>query len=297
IDGETFELLLARQRGALLYANVDRSKYLRIGESARIAKELKFHKQILAFGFPVAQILGEGKNGGFIYWIEESLGKEHFGDRFFRETKEDGRILDDSFRAFLQIVKQAHDAQERILETKPIDSVALAKGVGFEDILLELPEEGDKLHLIWEKILADLQGYPFCVTHGDFLPNNILEHGVIDFGDHFYGPAGYDIINAITVAWWFPKEDGFEYRRRWSFTDQQIEEYFNLVSTYKENKREWNILQKFDSLFFMRATWWAVRNHPAPKLQAWRYERYRILINRLSKGESLLDYWREHKDD
>ena len=297
IHNERFKLVLKRQRGAALYANRDRTKYLRIGEKKLIEKEFEFHCKLLESGFPVAPIFEYGKKGKLIYWIEESLGKEHFGDLFFHETIANGRISEHLFRKFLHIVKQAHNAQEKTLEVGPIDSAALAKAVGFNDILLELPHERTRLIRIWKRILTDMKGYPFCFTHGDFLPNNILERGIIDFGDHFFGPVGYDMIDAITVSWWFPKEDGFEYKRRSTLTDKQINRYFDTVSMYHKKRKKWNILKKFDSLFFLRATWWTVRNHPAPKLQAWRYDRYRLLMRLYLQGKSLFEYWKKHKDD
>lgn len=297
INGETFCLVLERRRGAILYSNNDRSKYLRIGEPALIHHELQFHKKLIDLGFPVAQILDEGPYKTMAYWIEESLGKEHLGDLFARQTKETGSIPEESFQRFLAIVKAVHEAQEKTLEISDINSDALKIAIGFNDIVSELPEHAENLRAVWEKVLHDLKDWPSCVTHGDFLPHNILEGGVIDFGDHFLGPVGYDMINAITTAWWFPKEPGFEYVRRSSFSKKQTEEYLQAVSLYTDGKTQWDILSKFNALFFLRAIWWAVRNDRTPKLQAWRYERFILLINLYLKNESLLRYWTEHSEE
>ncbi len=297
INGEDFFLFLERRAGAVLYANESRDKYLRIGDPQTVARELAFHKKLLSEGFPVAKILGEGEFQKRLYWIEESLGVEHCGDIFFRETRELGGISEKTFGHFLEIVRQTKSAQERTLIRHVSDLTALRQAVFMDELMKELPDQRMRMKKIWQWIQDDLRDWPFCLTHGDFLPNNILEGGVIDFGDHFFGPIGYDIVNAITTAWWFPKDECFEYRRKWSFSDAQTDEFFAEAGTFTDNGETFNVLEKFDSLFFLRATWWTVRNHKMPLLQQWRYEKYCRLMDAWERGQPLEKYWRAHKDE
>lgn len=297
IEGVVFEKVRDRQRGVGVYVGPDRTQYLRIGSPNDVKKELSFHKQLLEKGFPIAPVIREGRIGNREYWIEESLGQLHFGDLFADEMREQGSISDELFERFMQVVLRFHDAQQKTLEQKPLDPHTLAQSVGFNDLLLELPDENEKMLHAWKKILTDLQHLPLCLTHGDFLPNNILEKGVIDLGDHFQGPVGYDMVNAITTSYWFPKETDLEYQRRSSFSEAQIQEYWIQVGTYMAGEGTWSVMDCIDPLFLLRAIWWTVRNDRTPKLQQWRYKRYLTLLDLYMKNESLYDYWSKHKDE
>lgn len=296
IDGERFEFFRARRGGVAIYASPGRLKYLRLGDPLLVARELTFHKRLLAQDFPVAPILGEGAIGDSAYWVEASLGQEHFGSIFKKEMSESGRISDASFRAFLGVVVNVHDAQERLIHDRPYAFPLLAKSVGFDGMLQELPQETGKLQAAWAKAERALKDHPQSVTHGDFTPHNILPGGVIDFGDHFEGPVGYDIINVLTTSFWFPKE-GTEYVRESAFTNEQVARFFVAVGTFKTPRGVMCLEDVFDVLFFLKSTWWAVRNDSAPKLQIWRYARYLEVVERYLAGDSLLDHWRARKDD
>lgn len=291
IDAIAYNLVLERQRGVGIYANADRSRYLRVGDSALVAKELGFHKRLLEMGFPVAQIIQEGEVDGQKYWIEESLGDGHLSARFRKETETQGEIAEDSFCLWLQQVMAMRNAQARTAEARPYDFDALAHAVGEDGMEDELPDLQEKIRAAWKKARNRIANLPICLTHGDFTSHNTMEHGIIDFGDHFEGPLGYDLVTAITVPFWFPKDHSYEFFQGYNFSPKQIERVFSDCRVLETPQGIFDLNDYFDDLFFLKANWWAVRNHRMPKLQEWRYERFRTVVDRYLAGESLREYW------
>lgn len=296
LKGENFSLVHERERGVGLYANADRSQYLRIGTRTSASKELGFHKQLLAEGFPVAQILDEGKYNEMYYWIEESLGDVHLTDQFYEDVQATGEISKRSFDIFLRNAAAMRDAEARISVLRPYDFSDLARAVGEKDMEEELPEFAEKISDAYEKAKEGVKKLPVSLTHGDFTSHNIMERGVIDFGDHFNGPLGFDMVNVIIVPVWFPKSQEYEFFQKYNFTDKQIERFFAECGTSFTPHGTFNLRDSFDDLFFLKANWWAARNHKTPKLQQWRYEFYRKIVDNYLAGQSLYDYWRQNSE-
>ncbi len=296
INEELFTQVKERRRGVGIYSNEAHTRYVRMGSAQAVRRELAFQKELLQGGFPVAQILHQGNYGLLSYWIEESLGVAHFGDLFAEDTEDGGAISENHFDQFLKVVVHFQRAQQKTMRTATLEDEALLHVVYFEELVQELPEAQTKMWDAWHKMMRILKTIPLCLTHGDFLPNNIMERGVIDLADHFEGPIGFDMVNAITTSYWFPGTMGFEYRRRSSFSESQIEAYLEAVRTYAIDQQSWDILDYFDALFLLRACWWTVRNQDMPLLQEWRYERFLELIDLFLEGASLYTHWRERKD-
>ncbi len=296
INEELFSQVKERRRGVGIYANASRTRYVRMGATQDVRRELAFQKELLQGGFPVAAVLQQGTYGLLAYWIEESLGAAHFGDLFAVDMEHDGVISDLRFDQFLEIVVRFQQAQQKTMRTISLDGENLMQTVYFEELVKELPDAQAKMWDAWHKMTRVLKTLPLCLTHGDFLPNNIMERGVIDLADHFEGPIGFDMVNAITTSYWFPGTMGFEYRRRSSFSESQIDTYLEAVRSYTADQRSWDILDYFDSLFLLRACWWTVRNQDMPLLQEWRYERFLELVDLFLEGTSLYIHWRESKD-
>ncbi len=295
-EGEIFEHVKDRRHGTSIYISADGSKYLRIGQHIEVRNELDLHKQLLDKGFPIASILAEGSLDTLSYWVEESLGKTTFGERFDKEMIAAGRIGDESFDQFLRIIERFHAAQESTIEHRRVDTETLATNIGLHQLVADLPLEKEKILKIWEKMVHELENVPVCFTHGDFLPNNVLEKGVIDLEDHFFGPIGYDILNPITTPYWFPKEptQGFQ---RWSwFSESQLKRYLEVVDTYEFQGNTWSTRDFFDPLFLLKAIWWTSGNGKSSHLQLWRNQRLLILIDKYIQSESLYSYWWEQKD-
>lgn len=297
IDGKQYSIVIERERGVGLYADEKRTRYVRIGIPSMVARELSFHKELLANGFPVAKILAEGKLGNREYWIEESLGDKHFGNIFKEETGAHGEISEESLTRLLLQVQRMHDAQERHIGP-PIDAASLATSVQFQGLVDEMPGDADTMREAFTKISNALVDYPSCLTHGDLTAHNILHDGVIDFGDHFRGPVGFDMLNVITAPFWFPKNSVHgEYTRGFRFSDTHIARFFDAVGVFSCGERTINLRTEFDAFFLLKAHWWTVKNHRMPKLQEWRYDRLRELVRRYNADESLYGYWMARKDD
>lgn len=293
IEGEVFDVPVKRSsRGAQVYTNAAKSKYLRIGEPAIVEKELVFHKKLLELGWPVAPILHEGTQEGLAYFVEQSLGEEVLGRIFKREYDESGELPPQSFTRFMEVVRGVHDAQEKEA-AGTVDFANMSRALHFEELKEELPAHAEKLQAMWDKATEALGHVPACLTHGDFSAHNMLMGGLIDFGDHFRGPVGFDLATAITAPYWFEKDKGAKYARGYDFTDTQIDQYFETVGTTVTREGTVDLKEKFDALFLLRAIWWTVANHFNPSLQQYRYEKFLDLVARYKKGQSLYDHWRE----
>ncbi|MEK7620256.1 MAG: aminoglycoside phosphotransferase family protein [Patescibacteria group bacterium] len=292
IGGVTYDKVLERQRGVGIYTNSDRSLYLRIGDRGLVSEELSFHRRLVELGFPVAKIVKEGEKGGLEYWMEESIGDHHASERFRRDVESFGEISSESFELWLGQVGAMRDAQARTSEIRTYDFDVLAKAVGEDGMEEELPDVREQIHSAWEKAEKRIADLPICLTHGDFTSHNIMERGVIDFGDHFEGPLGYDLVTAITVPFWFPNHQAYEFFQLYNFTEKQIEQYLSECRFLKTPTRTFDLNDYFDDLFFLKANWWAVQNHRMPKLQEWRYKRYRDILERYLAEDSLQEYWR-----
>jgi hypothetical protein len=291
IDRKGYTLVLERERGVGLYASADRSEYLRIGSKAATAKELGFHKRLLQAGFPVARILKEGEFGETAYWVEESLGFEHLGNMFAQDTSETGEIREDTFQVWLWQVVNLKSAQERTSKMHTYNQADLAIAVGEAGMKEELSEMQPTIRAAWEKAMQNLRDVPQCLTHGDFTPHNTMERGIIDFGDHFEGPLGYDLVTAITVPFWFPEDRSYEFFQKSRFNRAQVEQFFEQCNVLKIPGGTLYLSDIFDDLFWLKGNWWSVKNYRMPKLQEWRYGRYKEITKKYLAGESLLDYW------
>lgn len=293
LDNQIFSYLDDQRNSLKLYVNKKRSQYLRLGGTDIIDKEVAQHHHLIDGGFPVAKIIKKDKWQNLSYWIEESLGEKHLADIFADEYKENGCITEKTFQLFLTIVEKFKTAQLKILKTS-INLDEVYKGVGFGYILDELPQYKNKLETIWNHLYKKLENFPATYCHGDFTSHNIMPLGVIDHEDHFEGPFGYDLITAITPAYWFPADQSHgSYARRSQFSQTQKEEFFNRFGIFQYDGKHFNLKDYFNPLFFLKATWWSVRNYKNPKIQEWRYQKYIYLLEKYLKQDDLYQVWLE----
>lgn len=92
--------------------------FLRIGDEKRISKDLQTHKNMLALGFPIAEILSEGYLEKYKYFIETSLGDENFSSIFTKEVHKIGKISAKSFNDFLSITKKLGESQLKTMSNR-----------------------------------------------------------------------------------------------------------------------------------------------------------------------------------
>jgi hypothetical protein len=295
LDNQIFSYLDDQRNGLRLYVNKNRSQYLRLGNAKIVDKEIALHYQLINEGFPIAKIIKKDKWQNLSYWIEKSLGDKHLTDMFANEYKENGGITEKTFQLFLTIIEEFKTAQLKTLKT-PINWDEVYKRVGFDDILKELPQYKIKLETIWADIYKKLENFPTTYCHGDFTSHNIMPLGVIDHEDHFEGPFGYDLITAITPAYWFPPDQSYgNLARRYQFSSAQKEEFFNRFDVFQYGGKQFNLKDYFSPLFFLRATWWSVRNYKNLKIQEWRYQRYISLLEKYLEQGDLYRVWLEEE--
>lgn len=293
LDGQIFSYLDDQRNGLKLYVNKDHSQYLRLGGTEIIDKEVAQHHHLIDGGFPVAKIIKIDKWQNLSYWVEESLGEKHLADIFAYECKVGGDITEKTFQLFLTIVEKFKAAQLKTLKT-PINWDKVYKGVGFGGVLKELPQYKIELETIWADICKKLENFPTTYCHGDFTSHNIMPLGVIDHEDHFEGPFGYDLITAITPAYWFPPDQSYgSFARRYQFSPTQKEEYFNRLNVFQYGGKQFSLKDYFSPLFFLKATWWSVRNYKNPKIQEWRYQKYIYLLEKYLEQSDLYQVWLE----
>lgn len=284
VDGKTFAHVKTREYTPVsIYQNED--SFLRIGPKDLILPELNLHKNLLEFDFPVPKIISEGEKDGKYYYIETSLGKILLGDIFWEDYKKSGFVSDDNFKILLSLTEKFAKAQIKTAKSeKAFESFYY--GVHMDYILEELPHLKEKIITAFEKVKERLSASPIILTHGDFNAYNLFEEGIIDFGNSFEAPAGYDLVSNIYHTYLFPKGGDFESTRRYEFSTKQINDYFSLMDDiYLQNN--FPKLSDFISEFiFTRTIWSAVRMQRYPKVQEWRYKKFeKILENYLSDGD------------
>jgi len=283
LKGQLFDYIKSRRNTSQVFRAQDKESYLRVGPAETIDSEVRFHRRLLEFGFPVPKILEEGvQENNEKYFLESSAGAKHFGELFQSDMQEHRVISNETFDQFLAVIKQYVEAQKRmVIEDRNWESVFI--GAHFDIMLEEMPDEKEKIMAVWEKVKLDLADTPFTLCHGDFNAFNILPGGVIDFETSFEGPLGYDLVSAASSINWFPQSGDFEVLAKYSFADSQ----FNRLLAVSEDSTK-----NFDALFVLRAMWAVVRMHRFPKLQAWRYTKCKEMMNRYLANASLLDWSR-----
>ncbi|MBI3633877.1 MAG: phosphotransferase [Candidatus Vogelbacteria bacterium] len=285
VEGKKFEFVKTRTYTDFsIYKSGD--LYLRIGPKDIVTSELSFHKNLLELDFPVAKIVSEGELGGKFYYIETSQGNNLLGKIFADDFKKFDYVREPNFDLLLDISKRFARAQlKTVKKEKNYESFYI--GVHVDYIIDELPGLKDKVLQAFAKVKERTFLLPTVVTHGDFNPFNLLERGVIDFGNNFEGIAGYDLVSNIYQTYFFPNEDGFEYQRRYEFTPGQVGRYFdslNIIYIEAGLPRLSSFLSEF---ILMRAIWSAVRMRQTPKLQAWRYKNFELLLSAYLKDEDI----------
>lgn len=273
IEGKTFRFVMTnRTAEADVYTSGD--LYLRIGKREAIERIYELHRKYESLGFSVARIVSRGESDGFVYFVEESLGEDCFSQIFKKDIDQLGKMSDESFEAFIDVTTRFTKAQ--IKTAVSADSVNLFSELidpkGFAE---ELPEFSQKIIDHYNASLEAVKNFPVVLTHGDFNPHNLFPKGVIDFENIYYGPLGYDVVTNIFTTEWFPKEDGFEYKSLYHFSEDKISLYYEKMDQIFAEFRLPKLSDYRKHFEFFRAIWQARRNHHMPKIQQWRYELFK----------------------
>lgn len=263
------------------------TEILRIGPKDLMAPELDLHKKLLSNGFPVPKILAEGEHAGKFYYIEQSLGENLLGDIFWEDCKKDGRISDNHFKSLLELTEKFAEAQlKTVSESRDAESFYI--GIHMDLIQEELPELKTDFLKAFEKLKNRTTALPMVLTHGDLNAYNILENGIIDFGNSHYSPAGYDLVGNIHTTHNFPKQGDYETMRRYDFTEIQKDEYFKSMDAIYIKSGLPKLSDFLEDFIFAKTIWSTTRMQRYPKLQKWRYDRLKIILRKYLNDESFM---------
>ncbi len=252
--------------------------FLRIGDEKRISKDLQTHKNMLALGFPIAEILSEGYLEKYKYFIETSLGDENFSSIFTKEVHKIGKISAKSFNDFLSITKKLGESQLKTMSNEK-DFISFSKDIHLDMLLDELPQYAENIQSRFDKAVNRLSELPFVLTHGDFNPFNTHRKGIIDLENSSWAPFGYDIISGIGTHEYFPfvksiHANDFEFISGYTFSEDQKNTYLRLFDTQLAKLDVLSLSACSDDLMFTRAIWLLVRMHKWPKIQRYRYDKF-----------------------
>lgn len=85
----------------------------------------------------------------------------------------------------------------------------------------------------------------------------------------------------------FPKEDGYEMKGRFDFSERQREIYFEKMNAIYRETGLPEPTDFADDFIFCRTIWATVRMERTPKIQQWRYERFGKILAAYPRNEPL----------
>ncbi|MGC8460290.1 MAG: hypothetical protein ACP5OR_00400 [Candidatus Dormibacteria bacterium] len=215
-------------RGAV-YRSEDAVSILRIGPRQMTISEGKQTAWLHREGFLVPHVLHIGQIGDLGYWVETSLGGESLGERFRTQYLETQCVEDTDVDIFQGIIVKWLDAQLRLGKHFPKRDELYA-GLNIANVLEENPDL--PLSLVRSSLRRarkELASYPLAPSHGDANAFNMLDHGIIDLEHLFWGPAGYDSVNAIDFTEFFALETPVKKHLAYRFSDEQRRRCFEAL--------------------------------------------------------------------
>lgn len=277
------EWKLIKDRGAItktgqVYRSPDGKKILRTGSPDGIAQEAKFVREISRRGFPTPEVTGSGlTKDGLGYFIETSVGEQHFGDIFREEYAKHGGIQDASFNVFASICLRFVEAQLKP-ENQQKGPSQLREGIQLANVVEENSDLSSLLEDAVAAAEAQIGDLPLVLSHGDLTPFNTLERGVIDFEQRFVAPVGYDAITCVTFHRFFdhPKPDGTGTMRNWEFRSEQMSDYLTRLDSLCERAEIPALSHYFDDFLMLKSVWSLCYEKAldSPQFHRWQWRRH-----------------------
>lgn len=252
--------------------------YLRIGPQDILEPELHFHENLIHYGFPVANIIEQGKIGKNFYYAETSLGDQILTEVFQEDFEKYGQISEKNFEIILEISSKFAEAQLKTSQENK-NSESFYFGVRIDIIQNEFPHLKEKTLNAFEKVNRNLTSLPYVLTHGDFNSHNFVGNGVIDFESSFRAPLGYDLVTGVGHVYFFPMYGDYEMKRKYEFSHEQINKYFENLDKIFISKGLKKLSNFIDDFIFCRNVYATVRMGKTPKIQKWRYEKFEQILN------------------
>lgn len=258
ILGGAFSLVQTRLKDGAVYVNHDKSQYLRIGDKElSIAEEIQT-RTLAHKGFPVAKIVRHGEVGDKWYFIEESLGERPLGHIFGDEYAAHGAITDQTFAAFMSVMKTYADASlaptNRHRTSESLHDISLVGSTR-----QQYPIDQGIFDSVLSKLESRLTKVPAATLNTDLGPFNIMTKGVIDLEFVHVGPQGYDLMTAPMVGYFFPERPGYRHALAYRFTPQQLNEYYSMVDKAAHKHGAPSPLQYINDFAMLKTIWAAAR--------------------------------------
>jgi hypothetical protein len=293
VGGVPYTYMKERLMGGSIYANQDKSAYLRTNGAAEIAGEVNITRELSERGFPVPHVLGSGTlENGSSYFIEEGIGERVFADIFNEETKTTGHASDVSFQAFTALIKKYCEAQFNPANYVAHDKEALASMTAIANVMRNNPpstEMKDPFIQAYEKAAERALSLPWGYVQADLNAYNILPDGVIDFELARFGPIGYDALTNIYFNIMWPKE-----KIRYRFSKEQVANYTAEIDAIAKAHNLPPISGYADDFLVLKNIWGSGKDkeseeHPNndPEFWAWRVKVRDWCIRQYLKGEKI----------
>ncbi len=293
VDGKNFSYIKSRLTGGKVFTNQDKSEYLRTANPAEISGEVNLTKDLYERGFPVPEVLGTGTfEDGTAYYTEKAIGERVFGDIFMEETKAQGRVSEESFDAFLHVIKRYCEAQFNHKNFVPHDKGALSGIIALENVMRNNPPSPE-MHTMfteaYEKASERVGSLPWGYIQADLNAFNILHDGIIDFELAGFGPVGYDVLTNVHFGRMWPKE-----RVAYVFSDEQVAKYIAEIDKVAQEKGLSPISAYANDFLVLKAMWSSSKDKKSednpgsnPDFLEWRVKMRDWCIRQYLKGEKI----------
>jgi aminoglycoside/choline kinase family phosphotransferase len=293
IKGISYLYIKERLMGGSIYANQERSAYLRTNGAAEISGEINITRELSERGFPVPHVLGSGTlEDGNNYFIEESIGDKVFADIFNEETKAAEHARDETFEAFTAVVKKYCEAQFNPTNYVAHDKEALASMTALANVMRNNPPSAKMRELFmqaYEKAAERVLSLPWGYVQADLNAYNILPDGIIDFELARFGPIGYDALTNIYFNIIWPKE-----KIRYRFSKEQVARYIAEIDAVAKACNLPAISSYTDDFLVLKNIWGSGKDktseeHPErdSEFWSWRVQVRDWCIRQYLKGEKI----------
>ena len=254
VEGKNFTYVKNRLVGGKVFAAQDKSEYLRTANPTEIAGEVNLTKDLYERGFPVPEVLATGTlENGTAYYIEKSIGERVLGEIFMDETKAQGRVSDESFNVFIDVIKKYCEAQFNPKNFVPHDKDTLAGITALANVMRNNPPSPE-MHAMfteaYKKASERVMALPWGYIQADLNAFNILHDGIIDFELAGFGPVGYDALTNIHFGRMWPKE-----RVAYVFSDDQVAKYIAEIDKVAREKGLPNMSEYENDFLVLKAIW------------------------------------------
>ncbi len=199
------------------------------------------HAEMLKKGFPVPSIIEEGMLNSDVDEAVPFVAIEDMGETYayIEDMSSDLRVDPEVFQKILHMITLWTNIQATNGEVDPsadLTEVLYADEL-IEDIRTDLPEDIAQaivglLENVLPKLKQRLKALPRTCVHGDFVPRNMTDRGVIDLEFAHKGLLGYDAVSSLLHTYMFPRkteDDSFEAHRTYEFSVEQISKVFDSI--------------------------------------------------------------------